>query len=94
MTRYQVDKVMREVIRDPDAAAAFRADTGTYLTGRDLSAEERQALLARDYATLYALGAHPFLLWAFTRAALRDAAPNPREYVDALTPHGRPDFGT
>jgi hypothetical protein len=94
MTRYHVDKVMREVIQDDAAAGAFRADTAAYLEERDLSGAEREALLARDYGTLYGLGAHPFLLWAFTRAALQASAPDVPEYVAALTPHGRPDFGT
>jgi len=30
--------------------------------------EEREALAAKDYAKLYALGAHPFTLWSFTEA--------------------------
>ena len=94
MSRYAVDKVMREVIQDESALAAYLADTPAYLADRDLSAEERTALLGGDYATLFRLGAHPFLLWAFTRAVLPNGGPNPQEYTAALLPLGTPDFAT
>src|SRR5205823_5427042 len=46
MSRYQVDKVIREVAHDEAAQAAFLADPAAYLEGRDLTNEERAALLA------------------------------------------------
>jgi hypothetical protein len=94
VSRYAVDKVMRELIQDERAVAAYLADTPAYLAGRDLSAEERAALLGGDYATLFRLGAHPFLLWAFTRAVLPNGGPTPQEYTAALLPSGTPDFAT
>jgi hypothetical protein len=94
MSRYAIDKVMREVAHDDAAQAAFLADAAAYLDGRDLTEEERAALLSGDYGTLYRLGAHPFLLWAFTRAALPDGGPPPTEYVATITPHGAPDYAT
>ncbi|HEY7064577.1 MAG TPA: hypothetical protein VII06_24095 [Chloroflexota bacterium] len=94
MSRYAVDKVMRELIQDERAVAAYLADTPAYLAGRDLSAEEQAALRGGDYATLFRLGAHPFLLWAFTRAALPNGGPTPQEYTAALLPLGTPDFAT
>ncbi len=94
MSRYQIDKVMREVAHDEAAAAAFRADAAAYLAGRDLTDEERAALLSGDYGALYRLGAHPFLLWAFTRVALPDGGPKPAEYVATIAPLGTPDFAT
>lgn len=36
--------------------------------GGSFTAAERQALADRDYGALYALGAHPYLLWSFTEA--------------------------
>src|SRR5207302_11515708 len=57
-------------IQDESAVAAYLADTPAYLAGRNLTADERAALLGGDYATLFRLGVHPFLLWAFTRAVL------------------------
>jgi hypothetical protein len=45
MSKYQVDKVMREVILDGKVASVFRADTEKFLEGRDLTEEERKALI-------------------------------------------------
>src|SRR5205823_4279105 len=80
------DRVMREVTRDAGAVAASLAETPAYLADRDLTAEERTGLLDGDYATLYRLGAHRCLLWAFTRAVLPNGGPNPQEYTAALLP--------
>ena len=52
MSKYQVDKVMRETILDPKVASAFKADTEKFLEGRNLTEEERKALIDVDYATL------------------------------------------
>jgi len=94
MSRYAIDKVMREVAHDEAAQAAFLADAPGYLDGRDLTDEERAAFLAGDYGALYRLGAHPFLLWAFTRAGLPGGGPPPNDDVATITPHGTPDFAT
>jgi hypothetical protein len=95
MSRYHVDKVMREVILDGKAASAFKADTEKFLEGRDLTEEERKALINVDYATLYRLGAHPFLLNGFTRLVWKgDKATLNAEYRKNLAPHGYPDFST
>jgi hypothetical protein len=94
VSRYAVAKVMREMIQDESAVAAYRADTPSYLANRDLTDEERTALLSGDYATLFRLGAHPFLLWAFTRAVLPNGGPSPQEYTAALLPLCTPDFAT
>ena len=37
----------------------------------EFTPEERRALERRDYGSLYAMGAHPFLLWSFTEAIWR-----------------------
>jgi Aromatic-ring-opening dioxygenase LigAB, LigA subunit len=98
MSRYEVDKVLRAVAREASARSAFLADPGAYLEGRDLTAEERDALHQHDYTTLYRLGAHPFLLWPFTTklAAEQGRAGREvmREYMAAITPLGRPDYTT
>ena len=76
----------------------FLADPAAYLEGRDLTGEERAALLRHDYTTLYGLGAHPFLLWPFTArlaaAQGRTGREVMREYMAAITPLGRPDYST
>jgi hypothetical protein len=90
-----VDKVMREVILDEKALSAFRADGTKFLEGRDLTEEERAALIDVDYAALYRLGAHPFLLNGFTpRAWKGDKAALRAEYRKKIAPFGYPDFST
>jgi hypothetical protein len=95
MSKYQVDKVMREVILDMKIANAFKADTEKFLEGRDLTEEERNALIDIDYATLYRLGAHPFLLNGFTRLVWKgDKAALNADYRKNIAPFGYPDFST
>jgi hypothetical protein len=95
MSRYQIDKVMREVILDQRAANDYKANTEKFLEGRDLSEEERRALINVDYGTLYGLGAHPFLLNGFTRLVWRgDKAALNAEYRKKIAPFGYPDFST
>ena len=65
MSRYAVDKVLWQVARDAAAAAAYGVSPVAFLSGRDLTAEEHRQLLTRDYAALFAGGAHPFLLYTF-----------------------------
>ena len=95
MSKYQVDKVMREVVMDGKVASAYRADTEKFLEGRELTEEEKQALIDVDYATLYRLGAHPFLLNGFTRLVWKgDKAALNAEYRKNIAPFGYPDFST
>ncbi|MCD5345702.1 hypothetical protein [Agromyces sp. S2-1-8] len=82
MTKYMVDKFMRYVELSDARVAAYVADPAAYVEGwlgagagaegatddRVLTEAERAAFAARDYAALYALGAHPYLLWHFTEA--------------------------
>ena len=95
MSRYHVDKLMRDAILDLNVASAFKADTAKFLEGRDLTEEERKALIDVDYATLYRLGAHPFLLNGFTRLVWKgDKAALNAEYRKNIAPFGYPDFST
>ena len=95
MSKYQVDKVMREVVMDGKVASAYRADTEKFLEGRELTEEEKKALIDVDYATLYRLGAHPFLLNGFTRLVWKgDKAALNTEYRKNIAPFGYPDFST
>lgn len=82
MTKYMVDKFMRYVelsdarvadyVDDPDAYVGAWLAGGTGPEGaaddRELTEAERAAFARRDYEALYALGAHPYLLWHFTEA--------------------------
>jgi len=60
--------------------------------------EERKALAERDFEKLYAMGAHPFILWTLMLPVLEKQFPNFRALVDfynsKIKPYGRPGFGT
>ena len=95
MSRYLMDKVMRQVILDDSARRAYEEDPALFLRGFELLDEEREALIKIDYPKLYAMGAHPFLLVHFTRGVWPgDRAALGREYGAALAPYGCPDFAT
>lgn len=65
MTRYALDKLLRQVILDDQACRAFLDERPGVLHTYDLSDAECEALEALDYPRLYVLGAHPFLLNGF-----------------------------
>jgi hypothetical protein len=95
MSRYQVDKAMRQVILDLDAYRAYKEEPLDFLGAFDLLEEEHAALLQLDYRNLYRLGAHPFLLngfvmrvWPGRREELR------AKYNEDLADIGYPDFST
>jgi hypothetical protein len=96
MSLYALDKVMREVIQRADAHEAFSANAEAYLEGRDLSAGERSALVARDFQALYTLGAHPFLLVGFvaTQSPPPQRAAATAAYQKSLADLGYPDYST
>lgn len=87
-----------DIDRDQAALAAFEADPEEFSRGRRLSHDERTALVGWDIGGLYALGAHPFVLFqvARSRSALA-GEPLDRfleRYGAAIAPHGYPDFTT
>lgn len=98
MSRYVVNKVMREVNMGPDALAAYREDSAGFVREIvGLSRHERAALAEKDYGALYALGAHPYLLWSFIEAALVPPMSRPdlvEAFRQAAAAVGYPDFAT
>lgn len=114
MSRYDIDKLMRHVEGSDAEVVSFVADPASYVaawteraaggrlpasdSGR-LDAAERAAFVSRDYGALYAMGAHPYLLWHFMEAvwvwagevSWRDLV---EAYRAAVSPHGYPDFAT
>jgi hypothetical protein len=95
MTRYQADKILKEVVLDDAAAQAYRSDRAAYLEGRDLTDAEREALMAFDYVSLYSMGVHPFLLNGFVMKVWPgDRQTAQREYLGAIANLGYPDFAT
>lgn len=109
MSKYMINKLIRAIeLRDADVQA-YVADPPGFVAGwlaggggpavhsddRVLTDEERAAFEARDYAALYALGAHPYLLWHWVEAVYLHEKTWPamvEEYRTAVTPIGWPDF--
>ena len=98
MSRYAVNKVMRAVNMDPDALADYRADAARFVEPvADLTPAERQALAEKDYGALYAMGAHPYLLWSFAEAVHVPPMSRPdlvESFRVAARAVGYPDFAT
>lgn len=82
MSKYMVDKFIRYVELDDANVREYVADpeafVRSWLSGgagpeaatddRLLTDLEHAAFAQRDFGALYALGAHPYLLWHFTEA--------------------------
>jgi hypothetical protein len=95
MSRYQIDKVLKEVAQDEQAFQAFKENAAAFLEGRELTDAERDALVKIDYPALYAMGAHPFLLNGFVmRVWPGDRRTLGQEYRQKIAPYGYPDFAT
>ena len=107
MSRFTVNTLMRQVLLDEDALTSYRDDPGRYVARfraireaaglAGLTEAEAAALDGPDYGALYALGAHPYLLWSFTEAALVPPMSRP-DLVESFrieaTRYRYPDFAT
>jgi hypothetical protein len=80
MSTYSLNKLLREVNRNPGTRERFFADAAAVAAEFDLTDEERRAVLERDVATLYGLGVHGLILRPFT---LLYQMPEP-EYLEAI----------
>lgn len=67
MSIYAVNHICREVLRDHAFRAAMKADPAKALADKNLTDEERQALLAGDVAKLYRMGVNSFLMGYLAR---------------------------
>jgi hypothetical protein len=95
MSRYQVDKLLRLIARSDPEKEQFAKDPAAYLKDADLTAEEREALIKKDFRALYALGAHSFLLFGFVMSVSPgDRKAAERHYCETITPLGRIDYST
>lgn len=98
LARYTEDPAGLVAEWEEGQGAALPSNPTERTSGHHFTAEERTALAERDFETLYAMGAHPFLLWTLMLPILEHRFPAfpdlLRHYNDAITPHGRPDFGT
>ncbi len=66
MSLYQVQKLCRDVNRDPACRERYLGDHAAFADGYGLSAEERLAVVELDIGALYAMGVHALLLRPFT----------------------------
>lgn len=103
MSRYTVNRILRDVYIDAPELARYQENRAGYV--RDwqldrrlpLSPDEAAAVATADYATLYALGAHPYLIWGFCEIVLvpgMSRAELVAAYRSALLPLGYPDVST
>jgi hypothetical protein len=103
MSKYLVNKFMHLVNMNEWAEKEYKANPAAFVEKwekgekLELTAEEREALRKRDYGKLYALGAHPFLLWSFTEAVWVHEVPREelvKDYKEKTAKVGYPDFKT
>jgi Aromatic-ring-opening dioxygenase LigAB, LigA subunit len=66
MSTYALNKLLREVNRNPGIRERFLKDAGTVAAEYDLTEEERRAAVERDVSALYRLGVHGLILRPFT----------------------------
>jgi hypothetical protein len=63
MTAYELNKAVHHLYIDRDSALAFRAGDISVLDRFNLTAEEREAVLAHDFVALWRMHVHPVLLF-------------------------------
>lgn len=103
MSKYLMNKFMHLVNMNEWAEKEYKGNPAAFVEKWEkgeklgLTPEERDALARRDYAKLYALGAHPFLLWSFTEAVWVHERPREdlvKDYKEKTGKIGYPDFKT
>ena len=80
MSAYALNKMIRDVNRDPTRREQFFTDAAAFTAGYALTEEEARAVITRDVATLYKLGVHGLILRPFS---LLHKMPEP-EYLAAI----------
>jgi len=103
MSKYLMNKLIHHVNMHEAAEKEYAANPRAFVESWEktqtlkFTAEEREALATKDYAKLYALGAHPFTLWSFTEAVWVPEKPREdliRDYKEKAAKAGYPDFKT
>lgn len=103
MSKYAMNKLIHHVNMNEAAEREYKTNPGEFVKRWEaeqklkLTAEEREALTAKDYGKLYALGAHPFTLWSFTEAVWAHEVPRDdlvKDYKEKAAKAGYPDFKT
>ena len=86
MSRYQVDKLLRDLRRDDKLAASFRDNAETVMDGYKLDPEERDLLKHWEIRKLYDRGVNPLLLLLAHGPA---AGGGMQDYASAMNPNSR-----
>jgi len=103
MSKYLMNKLIHHVNMNEAAEKQYAANPREFVEQWEktqklkLTDEERDALATKNYAKLYALGAHPFTLWSFTEAVWINDKPREeliRDYKEQAAKAGYPDFKT
>lgn len=103
MSKYLMNKLIHYVNMNEAAEKEYAAKPREFVEKWEktqklkLAPEEREALAAKDYGKLYALGAHPFTLWSFTEAVWSHEVPREelvKDYKEKAAKAGYPDFKT
>lgn len=74
MSEYELNRAIHHIYTDRERTKAFEAGDYAQLAEFDLTAGERQALEGKDFPALWALDAHPVLLFHLSAVLF------PREY--------------
>lgn len=80
MSVYTLQKLIREINRNPEVRTRFFKAPEDVVMGYELSGGEMDALIARDYGAMYRLGVHGLLLRPFSILH----AVSERDYLDAI----------
>ena len=103
MSKYVMNKLIHHVNMNEAAEKEYKENPRLFVEKWEkgeklkLAPEEREALAAKDYGQLYALGAHPFTLWSFTEAVWVDEKAREelvKDYKEKAAKVGYPDFKT
>ena len=80
MSAYTLQKLLRDVNRNPACRASYFESPAKFAEGYELAADEREALLSLNITELYARGVHGLILRPFT---LLHKMPEP-DYLKAI----------
>ena len=103
MSKYSMNKLIHLVNMNEEAEKEYVANPRAFVEKWEksqklkLQPEEREALATKDYGKLYALGAHPFMLWSFTEAVWIHERPREQlvaDYKAKTAKAGYPNFKT
>ena len=66
MTTYALNKMLRDINRNPERRQQYLSDAPAFASAYDLDPEERAAFLGFEIGTLYRMGVHGLILRPFT----------------------------